>query len=187
MSDWAKSQGKKFDRYLLQERVKQLRTNPYDLAAAKFNLPPNSPQVVRAAQPMVEEWAESNRASAYIFGDTYEGMPIDEALKVIIDENFGPVGRTPQGLIRFKHDYLGLGLTPRCDDDGNLSAIPVDVALEIRTDLVKTTDFCGLGLFDPSVQGNTLYAQMDATCGFRVKMYCLRSLASAEINQIPIS
>lgn len=186
MSDWAKQQAMKMEAEILKSRLEDLRRNPYDFVANELGLEPNDPEVLEQAKPVVARWNEDNRASAYIFGDTYAGMPIDEVLPIVLEAGFGPIGQMPNGLVRFKHDYLGLALVIRCDNDQKMTAIVVDVALAIRPDLAKTSDFCGLGLCDPEVVGSTLHAQMDATGGFRVKMAGLRRMASAGFNSIPV-
>lgn len=183
MSDWAKEQGKKFQRYLFQERIKDLKLNPYVVEAVKQKKPIDDPDVIEEAAPKVEAWVKSNRAGAYIFGDSYDGMPVDDAIKMLMDEEFGPQTRLPNGLIRFKHDYLGLATTPRLTEDGErLKSIIIDVALVIRRDLLNPNDLSGIGFHEFEVQGNTLYGQLDATTGLQVKMWSLRSMAASHIN-----
>lgn len=179
MSTYAKEIITKMERNILRDRYAGLRRNPYLIAEAETGKPTIHPQTVKAARTHIEKWAKENRAAAYIFGDTYEGMPIQKALDIILDEGFGPIGRMPNGTIRFQHNYLGLALVPRCDKNGKLTAIAMDIALTIRPDLVKTSDFVGLGLCDAEVVGKILYASMDATGGFKVKMFALKNMVSA--------
>jgi len=174
---------RKFELYMKRERVADLQRNPYLLAEAETGLPPEHPKTQSAIKKHVKQYNTLNRAGAYIFGDTYEGMPIEDALKIIINEGFTPVGRTPNGAIRFQHQYLGIGSTPRCTPDGKLVAIALDLALSVRPQDVNEQTCCGLGLSDPELIGSTLHGQMDATGGLSAKMFVLKSMVKSDINE----
>ena len=186
MSIWVMKM-KKFDNLLLREQVADLQRNPYLMATVETGKPEDHPETRRIAAKYLKDYTERCRCNAFIFDDTYEGMDIEEALKLIMAEEFSPAGKTPEGHIRFHHDYLAIGLTPRCDENGKLVAIAGNMALKVQEETINPVSICGLGLADAQIQAGHLYADIDFTGGMKVKMFVLRTLVSSEVNTKSLS
>lgn len=174
MTDWSPMM-RKFDNALLREQVADLQRNPYLLVQMETKEDEDHPKTRLAAKKYVKEYTERCHQNAFIYGDTYEGMPVDEAAKIIMEEGFSPAGRTPENHIRFHHDYLAMGLTPRCDDKGKLVCIAGNLALTVNPAGICPESICGLGLSCMDLTGNTLSGDIDLTGGMKVKMFILRS------------
>ena len=176
MSKWQNLM-KKFDNALLREQVVDLQRNPYLLAEASTGEPEDHPKTRIAAKKFCKEYVDRCRCNAYVFGDTFEGMDAEDAIKIICEQEFSPAGRTPEGHIRFHHDHLAMGLTPRLDANGKLAIIAGTMALRVNPEST-----CGLGLSNADMMEDTLHADIDLTGGMKVKMFILRSWVSAAVN-----
>ncbi len=182
MSTWAPLM-RKFDNSLLREQVADLQRNPYLLAEAETGEPEDHPKTRRAAKRYLKEYTRQCHANAFIFGDTYEGMPAEEAVKIIVDAGFSPSGRTEGGHIRFHHDYLAIGLTPRCNGKGELTCIAGNFILDVDHSCIAPESVCGLGMTDAEIVDDVLHANIDLTGGLKVKMFILKSWVAAHINE----
>jgi hypothetical protein len=169
---------KRFDFHIREAIVAELQMNPYKMASSITQKPHDDPDTIEYANQeggIVQEWAKNLRNTSYIFGDTYKGMHVVEAIRTIISEGFDPV-QDGSGH-KFQHELLGITAYPRCDKNSLLTEITLDVALKVHVDRVNGNTCCGLGLKEPNVIGNILYTKITATGGFKAKMFVLRSMA----------
>lgn len=160
--------------------AQELQTNPYAIASTLIGKDIDHPDTVALAEEpdgLVDRWREGCRRSAYVFDDTYEGMPISEAIKALLEEGFDPVDNKKKRVVEFHHPGLSLLAIPRSDGSGNLKSIMVGVNTPIIVGKIVPNTFCGLGLQDPEIVDDVLQATIDATGGFRTKMHVLRSIS----------
>jgi len=168
----------KFDYHIREAIVAELQANPYKMAALITKKPHDHPETIDLATQeggMVETWSKNLRSMAYIFGDTYKGMNIVEAIKIMLSEGFNPVANK-NGHI-FEHELLGIVAIPQCNASSELIGLTLDLALKIKIDRINADTMCGLGIKDPNVIGNILYTKIDAMGGFKAKMFVIRSIA----------
>ena len=184
MTKWAPLM-RKSDNALLREQVVDLQRNPYMLAEAETGEPEDHPKTRRAAKRYLKEYTRQCHSNAFIFGDTYEGMSAEEAVKIIVDAGFSPSGRTEGGHIRFHHDYLAIGLTPRCNGKGELTCIAGNFILDVDHSCIAPESVCGLGMTDAEIVDDVLHANIDLTGGLKVKMFILKSWVAAGIDSAP--
>ena len=173
----------KFEFHIREAIVADLQMNPYIAASMVTQKSIDDPETIELATReggIIDQWSESLRDTAYIFGDTYKGMPIVETIKALISEGFDPI--ESEGGHKFQHEVLGITAHPRCNKDSQLISLTLDVAMKVHIDRVNATTCCGLGLKNPNVIGDIFYTKISATGGLKVKMFVLRSMAKLTVG-----
>lgn len=169
----------KFRHEILRQRVKQLQCDPF--AALQELLGVETPEEIPqdTLEEFIDTWQERCRLSAAIFDDTYSGMPKEEAVSIIIKNDFRYYMKVGKNLDSYLHEYLDILVVTHFSDENRLLSIKGRAKLNITQDSVTAKSCCGLGLISPDINGDVLSSQIDMTFGFNVKMFILKGMVAA--------
>lgn len=166
---------RKFERLIRQQNIPILRFNSFIAAAEETGLPPSHSQSRLAARKYQNIQKERLHAYSAIFGDTFLGMPIEDALEIIEDEGFKYANNNS-----YQHDYLGMTLLMFVSD-GKLISITIHCDMQIIPNSINKNTMAGIGITEGNIIDDTRFiGKVEATGGLRLKLMCLRSFVSAE-------
>lgn len=166
---------KSLKRAIKQEMVAEMQVNPWLIASEQTGLDIDHVETRTLALELSDQHASSMRASAFIFGDTYESQPIDEAKKLMLDEGYEMFSSSEEGIL-----YLhgSLGITARVKEfEGKLDSILLLCDFEIDQNQLTPTSLTGLGA-QGEIINNRFNCSVDATFGLSTKMFVLRHFAT---------
>jgi hypothetical protein len=185
---------KKLKRLIKQECVTLMQTNLADALEKATDRNPlfSNPDFLDAS---LESWREELRMSAYIFGDSYAGMPQVELERLLANEDFKLAeSEQYQGkeILAYVHQYLKIMLVAVLQAD-RLVHMDLNFKLRVNARSVTPGSLCGMGMTrmhidldgggdldqDAPATG-VMTGKMDVTGGLSNKIYVLKSFVTSD-------
>jgi hypothetical protein len=168
---------KTMERLIRQDSLKLLQFNPYVAASQETGLPPSHSKSRMAARKYFDAQKEQLKAYSAIFGDTYWGMPIDDAITILKEEGFSG----PNGMGFYLHSHIGVRALIAGQGEKKLAVIELLCDMTIIPNSMDKNSVVGIGITQGEVIGDSRFiGRIEATGGLRLKMMMLRSFVAAE-------
>ena len=184
-----KMSAKRFKRLIKAECVDLMQTNVAAVIEGSSVENPEfkSQQFIDSA---IESWRQELRMAAYIFGDSYGGMPTKAAFELLENEEFQPIhveylnSRNKNQLesnriVTYSHKYLNIRLLMLIKAD-RMCSMNLEFTINVNVDTISNRSLCGMGMIEMKVEDNTMCGQMEVTGGLSTKLSVLKSFATAD-------
>lgn len=172
---------RKFDRAIKKERIMDLQINPYVTAMIETGESIDHPDTQRAIIEHTKSYITLNKSNAYIFGDTYGGMPLSEATAIMLKQEFRRdkiLDNHHIGVTSFSHEYHDITGCISSSDGKTANGIELFARIYIGHGEVPIQTFNGLGVLEHTITNGYLNSHISATGGLEIKMAVLRRLAA---------
>jgi hypothetical protein len=184
----------KFKRLIKQERIDVMQTNVESMnifgskigqkLKQKFDVNDDIFGIFQNQfnESVVDAWVGDMKASAYIFGDTYEGMSPEELTKTMSEEEFSVAAteRVINGgsVLTFTHCYLDSAAVAFFRD-GKLHKMNLCFKLKFQEE-ISPEKFCGLNIRSLNISDNIATGWLNTTDGLSIKFSVLKSLLTSD-------
>jgi len=162
-------------RAIVKEMVSEMQINPWLIASQKTGLGIDHAKTRTLAIELSKQHIFNLRASAFIFGDTYEEQPIDETKQLMINEGYQLIVDSESEML-YLHESLCITAKVKANND-NLEYILLICDFDVDLNQLKPEFLTGLGA-QGEIINNKFNCTVDATCGLCAKMFVLRHFAT---------
>ncbi len=166
-----------FKKAIKQELVAQLQVNPWLVANQHTGLGIQHAKTRTVALQLSEQHSKNLRRSAFIFGDTYKGQPIDKTKEILQDERFDYFPQDEENEMLLAHDSLGIVAKVKHDSDRRLVDILLLCDFTVDQSQIGPASLTGLGA-QGEIIDSRFNCTIDATTSLVAKMFVLRHLAT---------
>lgn len=166
---------KSLQRAIRQEMVAEMQINPWSTAAELTGKGIDHVSTRSLALKLSADHSANLRASAFIFGDTYESQPIDETKQLMFNEGYELICDSDEGILYF---HESLGISARVKSNNNvLESILLMCDFEVDQNQLTPNSLTGLGA-QGEIINNRFNCIVDATFGLSAKMFVMRHFAT---------
>lgn len=172
----------KFERLIKQERIAKMQI---DMDGVLESFPPGLRHNKKFQDSLINSWLDDLKASAFIFGDSYIGIPVEEIDQILLREDFKlaaeeQVPSEPsKTILTYIHSYLNIANVLFVEDN-KVYKLNSCFRINIGTSGVLTEKLCGLGVKSLNVNDGMMTGQIDGSESLVAKLTVLKSLVKSD-------
>lgn len=175
----------KFERLIKQERITKMQMDIEEILNS-FPVGLRSNKGLRNSS--INSWLDDLKAAAFIFGDSYIGISVEEIDKILLREDFKlaateKIPNVPsKSILTYVHSYLNIANVLFADDD-KVYKLNSCFRINIGENNVLTEKLCGLGVKSLNVNDGMMTGQIDGSENLVAKLTVLKSLVKSDQQQ----